>query len=395
MEVDGVIEADHFDRTLDEVRLVIGHAKLEESDLKPVSQVVSFQNNLFDGSEMKMLQVSKEIAASLSAGDTLTLRGEEDEGVVLCTQNKTYDFKEAETSNSLLILPDLSLDERVGENGERSLEWRTVSGVYFKYFEITEMRPRLHKLRDVVVTLEEEMVKAGTELGHTRTHLLNIIQASESELSEGLKELETITFKNKYFVLERNYQLRALTHILRFFDDNSWPMDSVKKQETMEELKDLVDEDILEQVFLLYCRPADNDDEDSFAVDQDKVCRFFGNYLLTPGSNFTADDFLDMWQKAVPEGLTTNLDQLKGLMLLDTTSTPNKISRFAECDLPNNIHERLQVLFRTRDKWSVPDVTPFIEPLTTPKLNVNALLTKLARPVNINGQKFFCAKHGK
>ena len=37
--------------------MVIGHAKLEESDLKPVSQVVSFQNNLFDGSEMKMLQV--------------------------------------------------------------------------------------------------------------------------------------------------------------------------------------------------------------------------------------------------------------------------------------------------------------------------------------------------
>ena len=58
------------------------------------------------------------------------------------------------------------------------------------------------------------------------------------------------------------------TPVLRFFDDNSWPMDSVKKQETMEELKDLVNEDILEQVFLLYCRPADNDDEDSFAVDQ-------------------------------------------------------------------------------------------------------------------------------
>ena len=35
-----------------------------------------------------------------------------------------------------------------------------------------------------------------------------------------------------------------------------------------------------------------NEDKNSIFPSQDKVCRFFGNYLLTPGSNFTADDFL-------------------------------------------------------------------------------------------------------
>ena len=59
------------------------------------------------------------------------------------------------------------------------------------------------------------------------------------------------------------------------------------------------------------------------------------------------------------------------------------------------IQERLEVLFAAREKWSVPDLTPFIQPLTAPKLNVNALLTKYARPVNVQGVKYFCAKHGK
>jgi hypothetical protein len=42
-------------------------------------------------------------------------RGEEEESVVLCTSTHTFDVKEAETSNSLLLLPDLSFPEHMPE----------------------------------------------------------------------------------------------------------------------------------------------------------------------------------------------------------------------------------------------------------------------------------------
>ncbi len=45
----------------------------------------------------------------------LLCRGEEEESVVLCTSTHTFDVKEAETSNSLLLLPDLSFPEHMPE----------------------------------------------------------------------------------------------------------------------------------------------------------------------------------------------------------------------------------------------------------------------------------------
>ena len=61
-----------------------------------------------------------------------------------------------------------------------------------------------------------------------------------------------------------------------------------------------------------------------------------------------------------------------------------------------------------RERWTLVDITPFIAPLATLKLNVIGLLTKYvtvtvtvtdlaryARPLNVGGTKYFCAKHGK
>ena len=53
------------------------------------------------------------------------------------------------------------------------------------------------------------------------------------------------------------------------------------------------------------------------------------------------------------------------------------------------------MLFQSRERWTVSEITPFVKELSTEKLNVNALLTKYARPVTVAGVKYFCAKHGK
>lgn len=97
--------------------------------------------------------------------------------------------------------------------------------------------------------------------------------------------------------------------------------------------------------------------------------------------------------QAVPDGVQTDLEHLKVLVLVDN----DHIRRFAEDSLPMVIGDRLNVLFIAREKWTLPlsEISPFIEPLSTKKLNVNALLTKCARPLNINGVKYFCSKHGK
>ena len=164
---------------------------------------------------------------------------------------------------------------------------------------LQEIRPRLPKLRAELQKniLEESCVRDGTADGVTHSRLLNVIQASDEELSAGLRSMEAVQFKHNWFVLEQNYQMKILTYLLRFFDENSWPLDCVKKQESIETLKDLVNEEILCQVFDIYCAPLEGAEEEGYSLDKDKVCRFFGVFLLFPGTNFTVDEFLDMWQK--------------------------------------------------------------------------------------------------
>ena len=80
------------DRSLAEVSTMISHAKLVESDLLPLSQVVTFAENL-QGENVKLVEVPKDIADGFLAGESLVIRGEESDNSVVCSQSKTYEIK--------------------------------------------------------------------------------------------------------------------------------------------------------------------------------------------------------------------------------------------------------------------------------------------------------------
>jgi len=384
-----------FERSLGDVTDMISHAKLIESDLLPLSQVVSFTTSMM-GEEMKLLEVTKDVAECLKTGDILTIRGDESENAVLCSSNKTFEIKEAETSNSLMMLDKVILPadiEKKNSDSGRRLGWSTVGGVFHKYVEIIEIRPKLRKIKEVLSqNLYNEDTRRENKKGVSLSDLLETIQASEEELRQGLQHYECVSVSDTWFMLDQDYQMMVLSRILKFFDENSWKFDMVHKTETVEALSELVNEEIVSQVFDLYCDKIDSDD---FKLNREKVSRFYGDFLLAANSGYVLPEFLEMWQKAVPDGVETNIDQLSGLVLVDNEKSPPVIKRFSEEDLPPGIIDRLSILFNARERWTLAEISPFIEPLTTKKLNVNALLTKYARPLNVNGVKYFCSKHGK
>ena len=111
---------------------------------------LSFTEQLM-GDDIKLLEVSKDLVNSISAGDILTIRGDETENAVMCSRDKTYDIKEAETSNSLLLVPSIVLPEAVSKSSSRSLSSSSVSGIFHKYLELIEIRPRLRKMKDLLL----------------------------------------------------------------------------------------------------------------------------------------------------------------------------------------------------------------------------------------------------
>ena len=105
---------------------------------------------------------------------------------------------------------------------------------------------------------------------------------------------------------------------------------------------------------------------------------------------------MNIWQESLPiiddeneENFKVEIKQLEGLALVDQ----EQIRFFPESKLPINIQERLVVLFDTKEKWTLDEITPFVINLTTQKLNVKALLTKYARASRVNGVQLFSSKH--
>nr|XP_021197886.2 sister chromatid cohesion protein DCC1 [Helicoverpa armigera] len=419
-------------RTPEEVRKIIKTAKLHESELTEVTQVLRFPEPTQQNHNLKLMLLDDTLLKEIEAGKDLVFKGDPDENVVLCTNNKTYDVKEAETSNSLLLVPELlfaastGLDETIqndsmesdssfdksnaslnkstesdeGAKPPRKIEHKDIINTFFTYYELKPCKPRLSKLRKLL----EPTRYQGLELEYVtdKTKLLNYdalcdqIQASKAELKDELEKIQAIEIDGFYRLLEFDYEFRVLSYMLDLIDENSWVFDRISKEVTMESLKELVPNSILEAMFRFYTTTSVIEDGvQYYQYKQDKVCRFLARVLLKSAGKFNLAEFLEAWRDSVPEGMVTDESMLSGIALVDKTSTPQVVWGFSEGDLPEEIHERFKILFQTKAKWTVDQISPYIECYATEKLNVNAILTKYARASTQDGVRVFSAKHMK
>ena len=133
------------------------------------------------GDDIKLLEVSKDLANSISAGDILTIRGDEIENAVMCSRDKTYDIKEAETSNSLLLVPSIVFPDTISKSSGRSLSCSSVLGIFHNYLEMIEIRPRLRKMKDLLLQnpYNEDSQREGKK-GKTHTGVWSVVNCRKS-----------------------------------------------------------------------------------------------------------------------------------------------------------------------------------------------------------------------
>lgn len=213
---------------------MIKYAKLNSKNLTTITQSFYYpEENAAD--EYKLLELNPHLLAEIEKGNTMYFKGGLNEKLVLCTADKTYDVKEAEISNSLLIVPDLksaqatstsplkspksnvnnrSLDKCVEEAAEeeelsamaRQLEKRIVLKVAHEYLECREINPRFRKLGDLLLMTRysgpENEYCIDKNVLFRFDQLLDTIQCSRTEFVEGLRRYRAIEIDGRYRVLE-------------------------------------------------------------------------------------------------------------------------------------------------------------------------------------------------
>uniref|UniRef100_A0A8C5N951 Sister chromatid cohesion protein DCC1 n=1 Tax=Gouania willdenowi TaxID=441366 RepID=A0A8C5N951_GOUWI len=376
-------------RSLEEVQATLEIAKLKEEDLNETIQCLSFGDTV-SSADYCLMELDDTLCKHIEAGHSLVIRGDKDERAVLCTEDKTYDLKIADTSNLLLFVPGCKTSDQLTDVQESPQIW----GFCSNYWELRKQRPRLKKLKKLLMENPYEgPALAGqeenTENRYTMHDLLERIQASEEEIQEQLDSIHACQIDGYWRVLDFDYEMKLLGHVTQLLDSESWSFHKVPLQTTLEELGPLEPREMIEHCLSCYGKRYTEKDEVFYALHEDRVCRGTALMLLQNAVKFNLSEFQQVWQQSVPDGMSTSLEQLKSVALLDRASRPETISLLRVEDLPEDTLERFNHLFTLREKWTEDDITPYIQDLCGEKQTSGALLTKYARSSMQSGIKVF------
>ncbi|KAM8871182.1 sister chromatid cohesion protein DCC1 [Spinachia spinachia] len=381
-------------RTLEEVQATLQIAKLKEEDLQKTIHCLSFGENV-SSADYCLMELDDTLCKHIEAGKSLVIRGDTDERAVLCSGDKTYDLKIADTSNLLLFVPGCTTPDLLTNSQDSSHLMHTqIWGFCNSYWELKRQRPKLKKLKRILMENPYEGPALGGQKENTANRysmqdLLDRIQASEDELKTHLKTIHACQIDGYWRVLDFDYEMKLLGHVTQLVDSESWSFNKVPLQTSLEELAPLEPKEMIEHCLDSYGKRFIGNDHVFYALDEDKVCQSTALLLLQNAVKFNLREFQEVWQQSVPEGMSTRLDQLKSVALVDRASRPETICLLRVEDLSEDTLERFNHLFTIREKWTEEDITPYIQDLCGEKQTTGALLTKYARSSMQNGIKVF------
>lgn len=188
--------------------------------------------------------------------------------------------------------------------------------------------------------------------------------------------------------------------MLDLFEENSWDIDEVDKEVTYNNLREFISKPIFDTLFRKYTDISEKRKEDGtklYRYNEEQCCKILAKVFLAASPVTEYEQFMKSWNVGTPEKIKPREEYLRGIALIkwNSSTMERRVVSFLETDLPRNINDRFNALFKEKDKWTAEEITPYIINLTTNKINVNAILTKYARCSLIDGVKYYSCKHGK
>lgn len=399
---------------------------MDERNLTELTQSLYFgATGDDDQANWKILEVDEHILGELQEGSTVQIKGGLHEKVVLCSSSRTYELKEAEISNCLVLIPDLkfaqqttvsplkvsknninrSLDTRNEEDKEtensrvRELEHLKVLKVFNEYFELRPIKPRFRKLFDLLQLTRysgpENEDNIDTRFLFTWKQLLDTTQCSENEFQAGLNQMRAIQIGRHIRMFSVEYEHRVVSLMLDLIDENSWPLDEIEREVTVSSLEGIVPAEIVKGLFEIYTEetPAK---PGKFFYNEQYVCQIVARHILQPSMRFHREDFMTTWQEDLPAEMRIKEEYLKGIGIVDHFAKPVSVLSLNEFLLPTGLHERIKTLFSVKAQWTLEEISPFLATFLTGQQTVGAILMKFTRAMKLaDGQRVYLEKYGK
>uniref|UniRef100_A0A915D4K1 Sister chromatid cohesion protein DCC1 n=1 Tax=Ditylenchus dipsaci TaxID=166011 RepID=A0A915D4K1_9BILA len=309
------------------------HAQLTDHDIEPTYQDARsiFKDSVVDD--------------VIRGQNELTFRGQLSDMCVLCTNDKTFQIKEIEASNSFLVFPELDVDAVNDQFTINKLIQSTAISVTSTYLEATEAPPLFSaRLRNLLTTNVLDLYEASQnstcfDNKLTFGNLLDEIQMSEKQLREELNKYPTVEHNGFLYILSEDTQSRILDEIIELCDNLSSSSEFG------------VTDDAINWFLRSFC---DASDEAVYFLNEEKFCRARAVEILhvDRAKEWMVVEFEVVIDPLLPNGFKFKLDHLKGIAFVaDNIVTGTTIKCLNADDLPSDVHQRLEKLFSIQSLW--------------------------------------------
>ncbi|CCH59942.1 hypothetical protein TBLA_0C01270 [Henningerozyma blattae CBS 6284] len=307
--------------------------------------------------------------------------------VILCSKNKSWNIKQKNHSNTVLLCKDEKLngnDNCIKGYGKCTYEYET---------RLTKGHINLNVIPIYDGEEEEKLDSCNFE---------ELINQSGCSMEEGIKEWEEIcgcVIDNHVCILGENY-IHSVLHILLMslmaegYDMESQGfliaegIESVQKDGNENE-KSQVIESVIKRFF--HRENTDtNGKEVRWLIDKKKIGVWYGIKALKKyaSKNPIRDvEFLQEWRSMFPPFMSIEID-LK--MLRGHYCKPNSIQgqiKYLSKDiLPMDSKQRFKMLFQIQSQWLQEEIEPFVKDLNTRNMKIDTFIMKFARRRHVGKQ---------
>eukprot|EP00743_Colponemidia_sp_Colp-15_P007026 GILK01007582.1.p1 GENE.GILK01007582.1~~GILK01007582.1.p1 ORF type:complete len:397 (+),score=66.09 GILK01007582.1:45-1193(+) len=339
-----------------------------------------------DSQNFQLLELNNDALNHLKTGP-LYIKGKPDAEAVLCTDDKTFLVRKAETSNSLLLVatdePVRAVDES-DSNKENALCTFGVGGIAMSHLELIETVPQLTQLREL---LSDSMYK-GSEyepaVRHKKTfeELLTQVQASRKQIEQGLHQLHTFELNGYVRMMDQRYAGEVVELILSASIENDWAIAALKPAEVSAVLSRTqmleYPVQVVRACLSQYGTIVDGEN-DIFALEEQKLCVFFAEQALLIKPEYRFDEFMQVWRRMCKDLIEPQLSMLRGVALVYSSGVEQFVKSFLVSSLPQNPRERFAQIFAARQKWTLEDLQPYIMDIIPPNMTAAQFLLKHTR----------------
>lgn len=246
MEVTELVENSLKDKTNHQIRSkelldeLLDKAKLNKDELQPLVQHIYLSDSLTANEEYKLLELDEDGLNYLLEGNSLVIRGSENDNAICCTTNSTFSFKVAEISNPLLITSNLSLSGVCDQNMSVNSQVLFMTN---SYFLIAKEKPKLQKIKNILEMnlYSGKAYEQNSAQKYSINHFLDFVQASEEEIYTYLNFIQAYQIDGYWRLLDFKYLNKIMDNVVKLIEEKCWLFDKIPVRDIYQELEPIYD----------------------------------------------------------------------------------------------------------------------------------------------------------